>query len=325
MHAKGEATGASSLSSQYLKSDNFIDLDYQQDTELFNSVAASSDVIASQELHMASPQYTKAYKITLEGTPYKSPYQYGSDYPNAIKTIGDLLASCQSSSVLFELASFTGGESSDLYPKSATAVIVLQENDVESFNRRFENSYEHVAEYYEDLDEPFKYTLEETKLPKRVISGSDTGNIVSLMYTITNGTYHKSDSGEIMAASNIGRISTKNKQFRMEINARSLENNLMNEMHSVFETTCGLCDIKYKEVQSTPLWYASEKLPLIEALSDGFGTSVSGTLENKEAQIFLEKNPDLNLVIWGVNLKNAEKKLSVLLTYMESFGVVENK
>ena len=98
----------------------------------------------------------------------------------------------------------------DLYPRRAEAVIVLQENDVTSFTSRFENSYENVAEYYEDLDESFEYTMTEIALPDRVIADDDTANIVSLMYTIINGTYYRSDDDEVTAFSNIGKISTKN-------------------------------------------------------------------------------------------------------------------
>lgn len=318
-------SGAGALSNKYLNSDNFLSLTYSGDTMICNNLAASCDLLASQKIHMTSPQYTKAFRITLKGTPDKSPFKGRSDHPNGIKTIGDLLASCQSAGVLFELASFSGGSSPDLYPTKTTAVIVLQENDVESFTSRFEKSYERIEEYYEDIEEPFTYKMKEVNLPKQVISVRDTDNIVSLMYTIINGTYLRSESGNIMAASNIGRISTKNGLFRMEINARSLEQNLMDEMLSVFETTCGLCDVKYREIHSTPLWYASGQIPLIAHLLDRLEVTPSGQMENISASAFLEKKPDLNLVIWGLSLDDAERDISVLLDYMGSFSQNTNQ
>lgn len=320
LEASGEAEGAAALGEKQLKADNFIDLDYSGKKNLYNSVAASSEMRISKDIDKTDPKYTKAYKIKLTGSSGKSPYKHRGTYPNAIKMIGDLLASCQSSSVLFELSSFSGGQASSQYPERAAAVIVLQENNVESFTRRFDASYEKVEEYYEEAEEPFEYTMEEIDIPKRVIAHSDTVHIVSLMYTIINGTYLRSDEGEIMAASNIGRISTKNGMFQASINARSLENNLMDDMHSVFKTTCGLCDIHYTELSSEPLWFSPEKTPLIQALSEGMDVKPAGQLENKPAEIFLQKNPKLNLAIWGLTLNRAEKYLSLLLDYMESFG-----
>lgn len=319
LEKEGQPLGASALGSQYLKTDNFISVDYGS-TAVINSVAASSDILASKELTTRSPQYTKAYKISFEGTPYKSPYKYQGAYPNGIKTIGDLLASCQSSSVLFELSSFKGGSSSALYPQKAEAVIVLQENDVESFTTRFEKSYEKVEESYQDLEESFQYTMTEAELPGSVISGEDTAHIVSLMYTMINGTYLRSDDKEVAASSNIGKVSTKKQMFRMEINAKSLQNTLMDEMHTVFQTTCGLCDVDYSELSTSGLWYASADTPLIRALSEGLGREPSGTLENTAASVFLKKKADLNMVIWNTQLEDAEDDLQVLLDYMASFG-----
>ena len=106
----------------------------------------------------------------------------------------------------------------------------------------------------------------------------------------------------------------------MQINAKSLENTIMDEMHTVFETTCGLCDVNYSELSTTGLWYVSPETPLIEALSRGMNTEPTGTLENKAASVFLDKKEDLNLVVWNTDIEDAEDNLSVILDYMASFG-----
>lgn len=325
LETMGQAAGADALGDVQLKTDNFIDVVHKDHTTLYNSLAATSEFLATKQVHTVRPKYSKAFRITLKGAPNKSPYEPGNNYPNAIKTIGDFLASCQSSSVLFELASFSGGSSSSLYPEKASALVVLQENDVESFMSRFESSFERVEESYEELEEPFTYTVSEAELPKRVLSNGDSNHIVSLMYTITNGTYLRSDDGEILAASNIGKISTKHGTFHMEINARSLENNLMDEMRSVFQTTCGLCEIQYQETSSVPLWYASTRIPLISYLMEKLDDTPSGMLENKAAEIYLKKRPDLNLAIWATDLDGAEKHLPDFLDYIESFGTGSNE
>ena len=106
----------------------------------------------------------------------------------------------------------------------------------------------------------------------------------------------------------------------MQINAKSLENTIMDEMHTVFETTCGLCDVNYSELSTTGLWYVSPETPLIEALIRGMNTEPTGTLENKAASVFLDKKEDLNLVVWNTDIEDAEDNLSVILDYMASFG-----
>ena len=106
---EGRPIGASALGKEYLNTDNFISVNDGNSTELINSIAASSNIMASKELDMVSPRHTKAYRIVLD-VPDKSPYEHRGEYPNAIKTIGDLLASCQSSGVLLNWRPLTAGQ-----------------------------------------------------------------------------------------------------------------------------------------------------------------------------------------------------------------------
>lgn len=320
-----DPTGAKALNSDYLACDNFIDITYSNNEILCSSISASSDMQAYKNLNLTNPQYTEAYQITLKGKEYQSAYKSRGTYPNAIQTIGDLLASCQSSSVLFELASFNGGDSTDLLPSNASAVIVLHENDVESFTKKFEKSFKKVEDSYEDADEPegaFEYTMEPVELPSIVISKEDTENIVSLMYTMINGNYLRDeDTDEVMAVSNIGTVLTSDTTFTLGINAKSLDNELISEIHTVVETICGLCDIKYKEVSTTPLWSNTTDSAMASTLSDSMNIELSSSMESKTSAIFTEKNPNLNLLIWGCEYSDYDNGLEEIINYMGVAGV----
>lgn len=317
----GKATGAEAVNAQYLKCDNFIDISYNTKTALYNSIAASCDMSASKELNMTPSQYSKAYKLDLKLKEGQSAYKHRGTYPNAIKTIGDLLASCQSSSVLFELASFEGGTDTDMLPSEATATIVLHENDVDSFTKRFEKSYQKIEDAYEDLDdetETFEYTMEEVDLPSVVVNKEDTEKIASLMYTMISGAYVKNDDNEVKAYSNLGTVSISDGKFELKINAKSLENNLMDDLCTDVKTICGLCNVQYKELNRTNLWYNPASTPLICGLSEGMNKELSGQIESKAASIFLEKNSSLNLIGWATETKDIAGELAVILDYIET-------
>lgn len=320
---KGKVIGAEALNAEYLKCDNFIDISYSKKTALYNTIAASSDMCASKELNMTPSKYSKAYKLDLKLKEGQSAYKNRGAYPNAIKTIGDLLASCQSSSVLFELASFEGGTDTDMLPSEATATIVLHENDVESFTKRFDKSYDRVESDYEDLDdeeETFEYTMTEVDLPDVVVNKEDTEKIASLMYTMINGSYMKNDDGDVKAYSNLGVVSISNGKFELKLNAKSLENNLMEDMQADVKTICGLCSVQYKELNHTNLWYNPVSTPLVTALSDGMNKDLSGQLESKAASIYLAKSSSLNLIGWATEQKDIAGELKVILDYMAIAG-----
>lgn len=321
---KGQASGAEAVPSEYLDDDNFIDVTKSKKAIIYNTFAASSTMSAVKDLNITEPTYTKAYTIKFSGIENQSAYRNRGTYPNPIKTVGDLLASCQTSTVLFELASFEGGKYSDQIPSEVSATIVLHENDVESFTKKFNKSYEKVEKFYEELEDEtitFEYTMEPVDLPSQIISKEDTENIVSLMYTMINGTYYRNDDDVVEAYSNIGKISTEDGRFTLNINAKALTDELMEELEGVVKTICGLSDIGYEKIDSTPVWTNDPETPLVASLSEALDADCSGFLEMKHASVFIDKNEDINLISWGTNLDDAEDDIEEIFEYMAIAGV----
>ena len=56
--------------------------------------------------------------------------------------IGDLLAYFKTNSLIYELADIRGGESGNLYPRSASVTIVIDEDDMEKFQKRIDSAIE---------------------------------------------------------------------------------------------------------------------------------------------------------------------------------------
>lgn len=317
----GRPVGAAAVDSDYLDYDNFIDVTYSKDAVLYNAFAANSDMSAVKSLEITSPTYTKAYKISFSGITGQSAYAARGTYPNPIKTIGDLLASCQTSTVLFELASFEGGIYSDNLPGNVSATIVLHENDVEAFTKKFDKSYEKIEEMYKDADTSFEYTMAPVDLPAQVICKEDTENIVSLMYTMINGTYLRDEKDEVVAVSNIGKISTENGQFMLNINAKSMNDETMTDLESVVKTICGLSDINYRKLNSSKVWTNAPETPLVMNLADALNSDCFSAIEMRHVSEFISADNDINLISWGTNEDDAAKNLEKIFEYMAIAGV----
>ena len=320
----GQPTGTKVLDTKYLDYDNFIDVTYNKDTTLYTTFPAVSDMSAVKDLELAEPAYTKAYRISFSGVQDQSAYKNRGVYPNPIKAIGDLLASCQTSTVLFELASFEGGKYTDQIPGKATATIVLHENDVESFTKRFDNSYKKIEDIYKEIDDEsitFEYVMEPVDLPSQVICKEDTENIVSLMYTMISGTYLRNENDEVQAYSNTGCISTENGLFKLDINARSLNDEVMTELEGVVKTICGLSDISYKKNAGTRVWSNPAETPLVSSLSESLNAEASSALEMMYIDEIINKDPDINLISLGTKLDNADKDLEKVFEYISIAGV----
>lgn len=94
---------------------------------------------------------------------YHDPFNIkDTDYPNPVEVIGNLLASEKSSGQLFQLASFNCEAKDGYIPTSATAVVVVDSNDISSFEKRFRSSYNNMKNRFEKLEDNFVYTLTAT-------------------------------------------------------------------------------------------------------------------------------------------------------------------
>ena len=317
----GEFTGASAADPKYYSSGSFINIDNSDDIELVRAGSYEMDSTMTASLSTSASSYTHAYTITMSISGYHDPFSFENHYPNPVETIGSLLATEKSSGKLFDLASFEC-ESADGYtPTSATAVVVVNDNDVNSFTSKFEKSYNSIKNRFEKLGDNFVYTLTETSLPESVISSDSSNNIISLMYTLQSGIYlQDEDTGEIISASDISYVSTSGGTFTLKMRSRSTDKATLSDMSAEFLTTSGLSDISYSVTDPHMTWSSDSKNDASAFLADALGTKDSiteNTLESSDLDVFASK-ADINAVSYRCSLTHREAALMNLLHYTES-------
>ena len=321
----GEYTGASSIDPKYLKYDNFINMTQNDSVELYTSVSYAASASMTTDLSASEPYYSNAYEITMKISGYHNPFTIkDTDYPNPAEVIGNLLATEKSSGQLFQLASFNCETKAGYIPTSATAVVVIDGNDVSGFEKKFRSSYNNMKKRFEKLEDNFVYTLTATELPASVISNETSDNIISLMYTLKTGIYlQDEDSGEIVSLSEISGVSTSDGSFKLTTALRSTDDNVINEMSEVFLTTSGLCNIGYEISDTTLTWPSKDNSKLASFFSDVLGaeeTVFDSTLESSECNIFAAKAP-INMISYQCNIHHGEAALANICAFLESLIV----
>jgi dipeptidase D len=322
----GEMTGADSLASKYLKDDsNVFYVGKSGSSKAAITTGGYQKLVITDKLKRTSPKYDTAYKISISGIPSQAPGTKMGQLPNAIKTLGNLLANFKSTSLLFELSSFSGGTSADAIPSSANMTVVVNEADTEKLTNKLDNAIEKFnSKYAEDYPE-LSYTYEEVKVPKKVFTKKETENIVSLMYTATNGVYNKDDDGNVTALTNIGKISTKNSKLDIELCLMSTDGELMEELHETYKTIAGLCDVKLKLEKSYDIYSGGGKASaLLTSFEESFleysGDSEmvnESAVETTPLSVFAEKNESLGMVYLAVTEKTCEKLCGSLITFLD--------
>ncbi|MGN0710608.1 MAG: hypothetical protein ACI4LO_02520 [Anaerovoracaceae bacterium] len=320
-------TGAENIDAKYLDADYFINLTHAEKTSFTIGSAGTSHYAFSKELNWIAPTYPNAYELSIRGLNGGSSGITSGPHPNPIKIIGDFLASAKSKGVLMEIASFNGGQAADRYPSDATAVVLINHNDVSRFEKWSTQEIKEFEDKYSETEENYTFTITPVESPQTAISKDDSTNILGLMYTMINGTYLKTEEKEVIATSNIGVISTSTGNLNVEICARSLDSAVLEEMGSAFDVICGLNDISHTNTAQSPIWLSDEESPLLISLTEIFDkdfdkkVKYKTTMENTECAIFKNRNPELDILSMSVNLKNNVTELAAVQTFLENLTV----
>ena len=245
----------------------------------------------------------------------------------------DLLASAKSSGRLFEIASFTAKDNGDYLPCEAKAVVVIDDNNVEAFKKRFDKSYEAVQKKYDQLAketaddgaavEPFSYTMEETDMPEKVLKNRASDNIISLMYTLQTGIHlQDEDTDSITAASYIRSISTSKGRFALVMDMRSRDEASMEEMSGNYLITSGLCDVNYSTNEPQRLWTSKKD----SSLAAWFTASVNEEnadpirLQSSECDKLYTRGDKPDLIAYRYDKDHRGTALENILAYQTSLS-----
>lgn len=234
----------------------------------------------SKEISYEDRKKDVAIKISITGAPGGVPDTKISNYPNGVVTIANFLAKMQSDAINFELASFTGGNSSSLYPSSAEAIIVVNKDDVDRITAKLESLKENFVEKYSDDFEETVLNYEEvSQLPEKVIEKSDSSKLLSLIYTMIDGIYYKDEEGEVVSISSINMVNTGSEKMEIKMNISGLSSAKLGEMEQNISTLAGLSEFNIKNTKTIPIWSKSNVSDFAKDIKEYYKRYTSDELE----------------------------------------------
>ncbi|NLD18795.1 MAG: aminoacyl-histidine dipeptidase [Clostridiales bacterium] len=320
----GERIGAAAVNPKYLQCDNFINLEYDTNNSLFTSGAKSLTGTAISSITTTAPKYTNAYLITMSIRDYTDPFNFSKHYPNPAETVGSLLASEKSSGKLFQIASFECEVSNGYTPHSAAAVVVVDENNVEGFMKKFDSSYENMENRFDKLDDSFVYTITETDMPTAVMSEDSSNNLISLMYTLKTGIFLQDEETEdIISVSNMSDISTQNNNLTVTIDGRSIYNSTLKLMSNAYLSTSTLCDMEYSLSNERDVWSFDKEKSLGAFFKKKMfiqSTEKNVLLKSCDLDILASKVSHLNAISYHCSMNCGESSVLMMTRFMESLA-----
>ncbi|MCF0144152.1 MAG: hypothetical protein HUJ79_03435 [Firmicutes bacterium] len=316
--------GFKELPKKYLNCDNLINLQSSGSDTILIGGPNYATAKFHKDGELAQTRYTNAYKISMTIPKYTDPYNYAKEhnFPSPVDTIGSLFASAMSAGRLFDIASFNSEAVKGYNPYTASIVVVVDDNSVESITSRFDKTNENLQEKFEKLEEDFEFTMEEVPMPEAVLSEDVSNNFLSLMYTLNTGACMQDEnSGVINAASFIQSVNTNEGNLDLSLDIRTRGESFMDNICTEYETTAGLCSTEFKCKKQGKLWSSDSKSELRKFFTDAVPLQPDKesdlSMRAYENDYITDINPDLNMIIYTFEKGNRKTVLSNVLEFLD--------
>ncbi|MFV0591387.1 MAG: aminoacyl-histidine dipeptidase [Draconibacterium sp.] len=308
-------TGAFALQPGFLSGDILLNLDSEDEGELFIGCAGGVDTLATFEFQPENvPANSVALKISVSGLlGGHSGDDINKNRGNANKILNRFLWKFAND---FEvrLAEFNGGNLRNAIAREAHAVIVVPEKNKDFLPELIVGFAKIVKNEFEFSEPNLQITCQETDLPKNIIDKKTQEKLLNAVYACPHGVLEMSSRMEGMVETSTNLASVKfpgNNQILITTSQRSeLESRKVYAADTV-EAVFQLAGTSIRHSDGYPGWAPNPNSEILKITVDSykklFGTEpiVRSIHAGLECGLFLEKYPQLDMVSFGPTIRGA--------------------
>jgi dipeptidase D len=335
-------TGANNLQTNVLKGDILINMDSEDEGELYIGCAGGINgnfKFAYKEEKV--PESVKAFKINVSGL--KGGHS-GLDIPlgrgNSCKILNRLLHHGVKDHRM-RLASIDAGNMRNAIPREATAVVVMPFGEEEKFRQCFDKMVAKIKAELSVTEPGLNITIEATGTPPFIIDEDTQNRMIKAVYGCPNGVIRMSDAmpGLVETSTNLSIVNSKDGFVTVLCLIRSsvdsAKNDLANMMGSIFE----LAGAEIEFDGEYPGWKPNPDSTILKLMQDVYNKKYGKVPEIKAIHAGLECGilgaayPNWDMISFGptiryphspdekVNIPSVEKFYDFLVETLKSVPV----
>ena len=321
-------TGAMDLGKDLLTGKILLNLDSEDEGELFIGCAGGIDTLATYEIsHTKTPGSHTAFKLFVNGLKGgHSGDEIHKGLGNSIKILNRIL---WEGSKKFDLKvhSFTGGNLRNAIAREALSTFVIPHDKIQIFQTFYAELSDIIKAEYSKADPGLHFQLEETNLPDVVFERSFQDSLLSALYACPHGALSMSRDIEGLVESSTNLASVKqanNKTLEITTSQRSSVESAKTDISQMVESVFFLSGAKVKHLGSYPGWTPNTESTILEITRSAYEKLFGNKAEVKaihaglECGLFLKKYPELDMISFGPTIKGAhspDERLHIESTY----------
>ncbi|MBN1597581.1 MAG: aminoacyl-histidine dipeptidase [Bacteroidales bacterium] len=308
-------TGASCLEQNFITGDILINLDSEEEGEIYMGCAGGVDTIASISCKLRDPNKNSiGYSIGIKGL--KGGHS-GGDIEKGLGNSNKLLIRLLwnlSQKYDIGIGSFNGGNLRNAIPREAVSTIAIRENEVESILDDINEYRKIIFNEFGNREPNLSVITEKTDLPGKVMKKKQQKKFLNMLYAMPNGVIEMSHDipGLVETSTNLASIKF-NEDDKIEIvtSQRSSIESSKTDIANRIKSQLLFLKASVKHTESYPGWKPntdSEILNITKSCyKDLFGRAakIKAIHAGLECGLFLEKYPHLDMVSIGPTIEGA--------------------
>ena len=320
-------TGAFALKPGFFTGSVLLNLDSEDEGELFIGCAGGVDTVATLSYKKQSvPEKSQALKISVSGLlGGHSGDDIHKNRGNAIKILIRFLWNAGKKREL-GISDFNGGNLRNAIAREAFAHLVVAENEMEALKHEFDKFSEELQFEYERSEPGLKLSFENTDLPGFIIENEARENLLNTLYACPHGVLEMSTRMEGMVETSTNLASVKFVEGDRIVVTTSQRSEIESRKYwaaEMVEAVFRLAGAEVAHSDGYPGWTPnpdSKVLQIaVESYAHLFGHKpiVRSIHAGLECGLFLKKYPNLDMVSFGPTIKGAhspDERLEIATT-----------
>jgi dipeptidase D len=306
-------TGAFGLKPGLLKGDILINLDSEDEGELYVGCAGGMDATFEFDYNIKlTPADTEGYEIAVTGL--KGGHS-GMDIvlgrANANKVLMRLLKNALEN-LEIHIAEINGGSLRNAIPREAFATVAVQKNKTDEFEQLIKKLSTAIAKEFAGTEPDLKIALIKINTPKEVMGADCQRKAVNLVLAIPNGVMRMSDSmsGLVETSTNLAIVKTEKGTLSianlMRSSVESAKEAVANKMRAIAE----LAEVRVDLTGGYPGWKPNLESPILKTMLKVYEKMYAKTPEIKaihaglECGLFSIAYPHWDMISCGPTIRN---------------------
>ncbi len=301
--------GAQNLGKDMIKGKILINLDSEDDGEIFVGCAGGIDTTAVFHYKRSfAPENFSYVKIKVSGL--LGGHSGGDIHlgrANANKVLARFMWEC-SQKWDIEVSSFNGGNLRNAIPREADAVFGIHSDHKGEIERYLTKYTKDILNEYKGIEPSMSLTVESVERPEYCIDSKTSLALVRALYSAPHGVYSMSRDleGLVETSTNLAAVKLEgDDKIKVTTSQRSSVESRKNDIAGQVEAHFQLAGAEVTHSDGYPGWAPNMESPIMkvsaEAYEELFGVkpAIKAIHAGLECGLFLAKNPDLDMVSFG--------------------------